>query len=260
MLPHRDGVGDVGSAWDGRQVKRPASSASDMPRMASARLPPHPPDAPPPRLSHRQAPAPSRSLAAGARRGPPRAPAPAPAPAPASHSEGLPALRAGLSLGSVARLSSAGRAVLATAPAEPRAPPAAPAHPPPAAPAASPHAAAASPHAAAGSAPEAGGAGRVYRYIYILEQAACGPRGPTRISGRRRRLDWTGTAPPGRASTGPARLIGAPGCAGSPVFSENVCGMSATALQQEEPQASSTRNPEPGPRNSGRQGLKAVHT
>ena len=43
MLPHRDCVGDVGSAWDGRQVERPASSASDRPRMPSARLPPHPP-------------------------------------------------------------------------------------------------------------------------------------------------------------------------------------------------------------------------
>ena len=92
---------------------------------------------------------------------------------------------------------------------------------------------------------------------------------------------YTWTAPPGWASTAPGRrrragprpprdgtagpgldlpgtagvrgLFGAQGCAGSPAVSENVCGMSVTALQQEEPPAR-TRNPEPGPGNLGRQG------
>ena len=59
-------------------------------------------------------------------------------------------------------------------------------------------------------------------------------------------LDWPGTA-------GGRGLFGAQGCAGSPAVSENVCGMSVTALQQEEPPAR-TRNPEPGPGNLARQG------
>ena len=74
---------------------------------------------------------------------------------------------------------------------------------------------------------------------------------------------YTWTAPPGWASTAPGRRRRAgprpprdgaagPG-AGSPAVSENVCGMSVTALQQEEPPAR-TRNPEPGPGNLGRQG------
>ena len=76
------------------------------------------------------------------------------------------------------------------------------------------------------------------------------------------RLARDGAAGPGLdlpGTVGGRGRFGAQGCAGSPAVSENVCGMSVTALQQEEPPAS-TRNPEPGPRNSVRQGLKAVHT
>jgi hypothetical protein len=82
------------------------------------------------------------------------------------------------------------------------------------------------------------------------------------IQGLRRRagprLARDGAAGPGLDLPGTAGghgLFGAQGCASSPVVSDNVCGMSVTAIQQQEPPAS-TRTPEPGPGNSGLQSLK----